>query len=86
MAKNRSISQELDEARKALDRATSQFLFNTRSKLSAASPVLTGRLASSWNIGRNIPDHSVPPERDEPGSIELKPYDGKITFGRAVVY
>ena len=41
---------------KALDQATAQFLTNTQSKLSASSPVLTGRLASSWNIARNQPD------------------------------
>ena len=66
---------------KALDKATALFLINTRSKLSAASPLLTGRLASSWNIGRNSPDLSFPPERKEKGPISLKPFSGKIEYG-----
>ena len=72
------IVKGIDEA---LDRATAQFLTNTRSKLSAASPVLTGRLASSWNIGRGAPDLSVPPERKAEGPITLKPFSGVITYG-----
>ena len=66
---------------KALDEATAKFLINTRSKLSAASPVLTGRLASSWNIGRNSPDLSVPPERDKKGPVVMKDFGGKIEYG-----
>ena len=81
MAKKFRGPEIVQEIKDALDRGTSQLLFNTRSKLSAASPVLTGRLASSWNIGRNQPDRSAPPERDAPGPIVLKPYGGKITFG-----
>ena len=73
-----TIIKEIDAA---LDRATAQFLTNTRSKLSAASPVLTGRLASSWNIGRNQPDLSAPPEREKREKITLKPFDGQITYG-----
>ena len=72
------IVKEIDDA---LNRATAKFVFNTRSKLSAASPVLTGRLASSWNIGRDQPDLSAPPEREKREPIEMKPYDGKITYG-----
>ena len=53
MAKKWDGSKVIKEIDAALDRATAQFLTNTQSKLSAASPVLTGRLASSWNIGRN---------------------------------
>ena len=81
MAKKWDGSKVIKEIDEALDRATAQFLKNTRSKLSAASPVLTGRLASSWNIGRNQPDLSAPPERDAPGPIQLKPFDGEITYG-----
>ena len=76
MAKKWDGSKVIKEIDAALDRATAQFLTNTRSKLSAASPVLTGRLASSWNIGRNQPDLSYPPERDAPGPIKLKPVNG----------
>ena len=81
MAKKWDGSKVIKEIDEALDRATAQFLINTQSKLSAASPVLTGRLASSWNIGRNQPDLSAPPEREAKGPIKLKPYDGQITYG-----
>ena len=59
MAKKWEGSKVIEEIDEALDRATAQFLTNTQSKLSAASPVLTGRLASSWNIGRNRPDRKL---------------------------
>ena len=55
------------QVKKALDDGTAQFLTNTQSKLSASSPVDTGRLASSWMIGHNSPDTSVASERTEPG-------------------
>ena len=87
MAKKFRGPEIVEEVRDALDEGMSQFVFNTRSKLSAASPVLTGRLASSWNIGRNTPDRSSPPEspwdKKKPGdspTIQTKPYQGKITF------
>ena len=72
------IIKEIDEA---LDRATARLLRNTQSKLSAASPVLTGRLAASWNIGKNKPDLSAPPERETKGSTTPKPFNGRITYG-----
>ena len=81
MAKKWNGSKVIKEIDEALDRAMAQFLFNTRSKLSAASPVLTGRLASSWNIGRNQPDLSAPPEREAVGPIQLKPFSDPITYG-----
>lgn len=81
MAKKWEGSKVIKEIDAALDRATAQFLTNTQSKLSAASPVLTGRLASSWNIGRNTPDLSAPPERDALGPIKIKPFGGRITYG-----
>lgn len=81
MANQWDGSKKIKEIDEALDRATAQFLINTRSKLSAASPVLTGRLASSWNIGRNQPDLSAPPERESKGPIQLKPFPGQITYG-----
>lgn len=71
----------IKETRAALDRATGTFLRDTQSKLSVSSPFLTGRLASSWNIGKNQPDLSAPPEREEPGSGDPKPYKGEITYG-----
>jgi hypothetical protein len=73
-----TIIKEIDAA---LDRATAKFLKNTQSKLSAASPVLTGRLASSWNIGKGQPDLSAPPVRETKGAITQKPFQGQITYG-----
>ena len=81
MAKPWNGSKVIKEIDAALDRATAQFLTNTRSKLSAASPIKTGRLASSWNIGRNQPDLTAPPERSAPGPVKLKPFGGPITYG-----
>ena len=81
MAKKWDGSKVIKEIDEALDRGMSKFLFNTRSKLSAASPVLTGRLASSWNIGKNQPDLSAPPVREAKGPVQLKPFTEPITYG-----
>jgi hypothetical protein len=62
MAKKFNGVEIIKKIDKALDEATAQFLTNTQSKLSASSPVDTGRLASSWNIGKNQPDLSAPPQ------------------------
>ena len=73
------IVKEIDEA---MDKGLARFLINTQSKLSVSSPVLTGRLASSWFIGKGVPDRSVAPERkgeDKP-VVETTPYSGKITL------
>ena len=79
MAKFRG-AQLVKDIRKALDRGQAQFVTNTQSKLSAGSPVDTGRLASSWFVGKGSPDRSVAPDRDEPGSVTIEKYPGKITF------
>ena len=60
------IVKEIDEA---LNKGLARFLTNTQSKLSAATPVANGRLASSWFIGKGVPDRSVAPERDKPGPV-----------------
>ena len=86
MAKKWDGSKVIKEIDEALDRAQAQFLTNTRSKLSAASPVLTGRLASSWNIGRNQPDLSAPPVREALGPIQLKPVWWADHLRRRLVY
>jgi hypothetical protein len=83
------IVKEIDEA---LDKGLGRFLINTQSKLSVSSPVLTGRLASSWFIGKGVPDRSVASKRkgsgengawrkgkDEP-VVGTTPYSGKITL------
>ena len=82
MARKRpDLTGVIKEIDAALDRATAKFLENTQSKLSASSPVKTGRLAASWNIGKNAPDMSAPPERKTKGSTDPKPFGGPITYG-----
>ena len=79
MAKFRGV-EIVKDIRKALDRGQAQFITNTQSKLSAGSPVDTGRLASSWFVGKGSPDRSTTPERNEPGSVTIEEYPGEITF------
>ena len=64
----------------AIDEGFASFLVNTQSKLSASSPVDTGRLASSWVIGKGRPDRASPGERQR-GSrrVSIDRYSGKIT-------
>jgi len=70
----------LKEYREALDRAQSKLVQDTQAKLSKAAPVDTGRLASSFFIGKDFPNRSITPKRDGPGPITNPPYSGKITF------
>ena len=53
------IVKEIDAA---LDKGLARFVINTQSKLSASSPVDSGRLASSWFVGKGVPDRSQRPE------------------------
>ena len=71
------LVREIDEA---LDKGLARFLINTQSKLSAASPVRTGRLASSWYVGKGVPNRSVSPEREQPGPVEVEKPSMKITM------
>ena len=71
------IIREIDEA---LDKGLKRFLTNTQSKLSMASPVKYGRLASSWMVGKGVPDRSVAPERTEYSEPTITRYSGKITM------
>jgi len=66
--------------REALDEGQSQLVQQTQGKLSAAAPVDTGRLASSFFIGKNFPNRSITPKRDGPGPVTSPKYSGKITF------
>ena len=74
------IVKEIDEA---LDKGLARFLVNTQSKLSASSPVDSGRLASSWFVGKGVPNRS---QRSEdwapPGAarVEIEKPDYKITM------
>ena len=65
--KGPEIVKEIDDA---LNKGLARFLIITQGKLSAANPVDTGRMASSWFIGKGSPDRSVAPERDGPGPVK----------------
>nr|BAR36031.1 hypothetical protein [uncultured Mediterranean phage uvMED] len=56
---------------RALNKGLARFVFNTQSKLAAAAPIDTGRLASSWFIGMDQPNREVEPERDEPEGVQV---------------
>ena len=64
MAKKFRGAEIIKQIDKQLDKAMGVFVFNTQSKLSAASPLKTGRLASSWFLGKNTPERYVEPEHD----------------------
>ena len=67
------------DVNEAINKGLARFLTNTQSKLSAASPVDTGRLSSSWFVGENIPNRDEAPEREEPGAVTIKRFKGKVT-------
>ena len=74
------IVSEIDEA---LDKGLARFLINTQSKLAAASPVDSGRLASSWYVGKGVPNRDERPEDwAEPGAkrVEIEKPSMKITM------
>ena len=71
------LVKEIDDA---LDKGLARFITTTQSKLSAANPVDTGRMASSWFVGKGVPNRDVAPERDGPGRVKVTPYDGPITM------
>ena len=78
----------IDEILEAVDGATAQFVTNTQSKLSASSPVDTGRLASSWFVNKDSPSTKQPPEEPwaskqegEAPTIVVERFKGKITYG-----
>ena len=80
------IVQKID---KMLDLGMARFVTLTQSKLSAATPVLTGRMASSWFVGKNNPNRrTIGPFEDpwaskeefDTPSIRVTRYDGEIKF------
>ena len=71
------IVKQIDDA---LDKGLARFLTNTQSKLSASSPVDTGRLASSWIISKGQPSSEKAAERQRGTSrVSVEKYSGKIT-------
>lgn len=80
MAKKFRGVEIVEEIDKALDKGLARFLINTQSKLSASSPIDTGRLASSWMIGKGVPDRDVAPEMKKGSEPTITPYSGEITL------
>ena len=77
----------VDQIQDALDKGLARFLITTQSKLSAANPVDTGRMASSWWINEGEPDRQTRPEdwgKPGEGKVEVPIYEQPITF-KAVV-
>ena len=80
MPKNLKPSQMVPWVRERADNAFSVFLQKQQGAYSAAAPVATGRLASSFRIGKTQPDLSVEPPREGPEGVTLKEYSGRITM------
>lgn len=80
MAKKFRGPELIKEIDKALDKGLARLLILTQGKLAAANPVDTGRMASSWFIGKGTPSRQVAPERDGPGPVKKNPYEGPITM------
>ena len=79
MAKKTTL-QAFKIVEKQLNVGYARFLINTQSKFSASAPVQTGRLASSFVIGKDNPDRYAPPERDGPGPITPEYPENQITL------
>ena len=76
-----SAKKLMKDLEKAMDNGQAKLLINTQSKLSASSPIKTGRLASSWLIGKNSMDPSVAAEREKGTKrVAIEPYTEPITF------
>ena len=74
------LVREIDDA---LDKGLARFLILTQGKLSKASPIDSGRLASSWFIGAGAPNRSVPGDRAKgAGQVSITKFDGRITLDR----
>jgi len=78
MAKKKP-TQLVEDISQAIDKGLARFVVGTQSKLSAAAPVDTGRLASSFFVGENIPNRDEAAKRDEPGPVTVERFKGKIT-------
>ena len=76
--KGADLVREID---RALDKGMARFVTNTQSKLSASSPVDTGRLASSWVVGKGAPNRSRPAERQSGTTrIQVDRFNGEIAY------
>ena len=79
MAKRTEGQRSTKEIDEALDKGLKRFLVNTQSKLSHASPVDTGRLASSWMIGKGVLIVTLL-HHEEYSEPTIKQYSGDITL------
>ena len=74
-------TKALMEIRTALDKGLGRFLGKTQGKLNKDAPVDTGRFASSWFIGHNVPDRRVAPERKKGQTlVSITKFNDKITI------
>ena len=69
MAKEFDGVKKVKEIDEALNKALADFLFYTQGKLSKAAPVDTGRLASSFVLGKDLPNREVEPKRTSKGPV-----------------
>jgi hypothetical protein len=73
-------SEFTPKVKKALDLALAEHLVLTQGKLAKDNPKDTGRMASSWFIGKNTPSNAQAPERDGPGPVQIPEYSGPIEY------
>ena len=71
-----ALKDWVPQVRKALDQALTDHIALTQGKLSQANPKDTGRMASSWFVGKDQPDLQVrdenwgkPAKRKYPGGV-----------------
>ena len=77
-----ALKDWVPQVRKALDQAVTDHIVLTQSKLAQANPKDTGRMASSWFVGKDKPDLSVrPPDWSTPAK---RKYAAKGTEGEIV--
>ena len=81
MGKNVPLDQIGPEIEKRLNTFMSGYVNGLQQELAEAAPYETGRLASSWRIGKDTPNRDVEPERETPGDVTITKYPGEITFG-----
>ena len=67
--------------REKLDKVQDRFIHELQDQLAHKAPYETGRLASSWRIGKGSPNREVEPERTTDGGIKIKRASFPVTFG-----
>lgn len=83
MAKSKRMSDNVLDIKAAMDEAFAKHLIKTQAKLARDNPVDTGRMASSWFIGKDNPNRAVRPDGwAEPGAkrVEVERFNGRIEF------